>query len=265
MRHSWKHNNTIVYDYFSTLKVTEWCDGDTEENCIKKGYARNITYEYNTNGFRSDEFDDSEHFLFLGCSNTKGVAVKKYNIWNYLFTDWYNTQYGTNYKWFNAGFSGGNIEKCCMMAQQLICKNTKGVFCLFPSMQRDSFYTVDPHYPKEWKSYRCYLYLPNFPYAMPEFENYAVLNSFKNMRRFIYGYKFIKQICDYYNVPLYWSVIDGFKNNTISEVNEEDHRYYFKYSHEDNGRDNIHPGNISHYKMFEALRRAYENNQKVNF
>ena len=68
----------------------------------------NITYAYNSIGFRSDEFKkdhDGEHVLFAGCSETEGAGDNIENSWAGIV---YNKMSETNKLsgFFNIGRSG---------------------------------------------------------------------------------------------------------------------------------------------------------------
>lgn len=62
--------------YFSKLLSHEKKLGITEDN--------NHTYQYNSSGFRCDEFTENHngrHILFAGCSETEGMAHRLENTW----------------------------------------------------------------------------------------------------------------------------------------------------------------------------------------
>jgi hypothetical protein len=73
-------------------KTVNWFGFDTESsfnkniktlNHLKIPYD-NITYSFNSHGFRTPEFGQQPSIIFLGCSNTLGVGVKKEKTFSYI-------------------------------------------------------------------------------------------------------------------------------------------------------------------------------------
>jgi len=60
----------------------KWLDTDTPEAAQ---YEKDITYEFNGHGFRSDDFTETSeiNILTCGCSLTVGVGVDQHEIWPY--------------------------------------------------------------------------------------------------------------------------------------------------------------------------------------
>ena len=63
------------------------------------------TYTYNSDGYRSPEFDGSAKILYAGCSNTFGTGVPEERIWGSVVADHFNMPYanlskqGTSTQW----------------------------------------------------------------------------------------------------------------------------------------------------------------------
>lgn len=70
-----------------------WVPMDTQDRYIKnlkenvellKNFNwinKTIEYKFNSLGFRSIEFDDSPNIMFIGCSNTAGIGIRKEDRW----------------------------------------------------------------------------------------------------------------------------------------------------------------------------------------
>ena len=77
----------------------EWFDPDSRENYLAHlkdssnrklleqfGWAHlsaddSVTYCFNSEGFRTDEFDQRENFIVIGCSFTAGVGIQEQYRW----------------------------------------------------------------------------------------------------------------------------------------------------------------------------------------
>lgn len=65
-----------------------------------------IDYTFNSDGFRTDEFDDRANFVTIGCSFTQGVAVNREDTWAELVSQ----QLGLSV--YNLGISGASADTC---------------------------------------------------------------------------------------------------------------------------------------------------------
>lgn len=85
-------NYDSIYKQYSGTSV-EWVPMD-DEDLYKKNLNkhrslleqnnwidRKVTYTFNSNGFRSNEFTDDSTVMFLGCSITTGIGVPSDDIW----------------------------------------------------------------------------------------------------------------------------------------------------------------------------------------
>ena len=84
-----------MYSRYLPNQTLSWCDTDTKErwesNRIsqadrlkKHGWweSQNIEYSFNSQGFRSEEFDPNRKgIMFLGCSITVGIGIQQQDIW----------------------------------------------------------------------------------------------------------------------------------------------------------------------------------------
>ena len=67
---------------------------------------QHIDYTFNSDGFRTDEFDTRPNFVVIGCSFTQGVAVNRSETWAQLVSD----QLGLSV--YNLGVSGASADTC---------------------------------------------------------------------------------------------------------------------------------------------------------
>jgi len=117
--------------------TTNWSGTDTEDNFKrnpKPGYtADSITYNYNSYGYRTHEFNTGG-VLCLGCSFTEGIGVANEYIWPTLlqqqFTDVYNLGVG--------GSSGDSVAR--LLTNVVTILKPTAVFILWPQMFRYDIY-----------------------------------------------------------------------------------------------------------------------------
>lgn len=67
---------------------------------------QHIDYTFNSDGFRTHEFDNRANFVTIGCSFTQGVAVNRKDTWPQLVSD----QLGLSV--YNLGISGASADTC---------------------------------------------------------------------------------------------------------------------------------------------------------
>jgi hypothetical protein len=67
---------------------------------------QHIDYTFNSDGFRTHEFDNRANFVTIGCSFTQGVAVNREDTWPQLVSD----QLGLSV--YNLGISGASADTC---------------------------------------------------------------------------------------------------------------------------------------------------------
>lgn len=101
-------------------QTINWISPDSKENYQKHmndpashallqafGWAdQHIDYTFNSDGFRTHEFDNRPNFVTIGCSFTQGVAVNREDTWAQLVSD----QLGLSV--YNLGISGASSDTC---------------------------------------------------------------------------------------------------------------------------------------------------------
>jgi hypothetical protein len=110
--------------------TVNWCPGDFEElfdeNMAdpkkralleKNGWTKdNVTYTFNKDGFRSDEFtyEPDDSVLFLGCSLTVGIGVDLETTWTHRVAS------SLGLRHYNLGVGGGGPDMCFRLAYHWI-------------------------------------------------------------------------------------------------------------------------------------------------
>lgn len=133
--HSWMPTDTEeLYDF--NIKSNKW-------NTIltNKGYTKtSISYDYNTYGFRSPEFNDvGNNIITIGCSFTEGIGLHNDEIWGSVISKELDVP---NY---NLGSGGHGFFYCINMLKIWIpLLRPKYVFCLVPHPYRQG--AIGPFY-----------------------------------------------------------------------------------------------------------------------
>ena len=143
MNNYWQHNSLPTISERTNL-VTHWSGSDNEEmfkKNPKSGYTKeSIIYQYNSNGYRSQEIDltcSKPSIICIGCSFTEGVGVNYEESWpahiEQAFPDHLVYNFG------HGGSSGDHVARTLYNIGNLL--NTTTVFILWPGMFRYELYT----------------------------------------------------------------------------------------------------------------------------
>lgn len=111
----------------ASLSVT-WFSSDSEEaylqnmqNAKRKDIIEsngwnesNVSYTFNSHGFRADEFDGSDAIMFLGCSITLGTGVPDNISWARIVSKHFGL------KNYNLGISGGSNDTAFRLANHYV-------------------------------------------------------------------------------------------------------------------------------------------------
>lgn len=198
--HHGLHKRSRVIEY--------WAPGDTQErfdkNCqdpAKYNQLRSlgwlncqIEYQYNLQGFRSDEFDIRECGLALGCSFTFGTGLHEHQTWPSLLGKKLNLHI------WNLGLGGAAYDTVFRLAQFYIPHlNPKFVVVYEPPPTRfeyqhdeDMFNVWSPN-QSVWDPLSSDVY----PKLWTGFESNYKLNKDKNRLA-------IKQLCSEHKIPFFW-------------------------------------------------------------
>lgn len=127
--------------------TTNWCPSDTEERfnenmadpkqrakMEKFGWTRdNVSYTFNKDGFRSEEFTGgvNDSVLFLGCSLTVGIGLDLESTWAYQIAS------SLGLRRYNLAVGGGGPDMCFRLAHHWIPRlRPKYVMMLTPMSGR---------------------------------------------------------------------------------------------------------------------------------
>ena len=97
---------------------TNWWSSDSEENYKllnsgKSNYTKDeITYSFNNQGYRCDEFSDESEFpvLFMGCSFTEGIGLPLNEVWSYHLHNDIVKETGKIIPYWSLGKGGTSID-----------------------------------------------------------------------------------------------------------------------------------------------------------
>jgi hypothetical protein len=165
------------------------------ENILDGIDDKSITYFYNKDWFRSDDFKvdhDGVHILFSGCSNTEGIGAKKEDIWSYSL----NSKFKNSDGFFNLAKSGWGWEKIIFNFMTYIKKYGKPdyYFILLPNIGR--FFDWDE---KESKWEYVQRYQSDAKTINVKTIDYNPLSIKQHRERFIsfvMGWKFFEFFCE---------------------------------------------------------------------
>jgi hypothetical protein len=192
-----------------------WSGSDSEEhfkaNCaIEKNYKKLndlgwlepnvITYKYNSQGFRDDEFDQQPAGIALGCSHTQGVGIRVEQAWTSQL------QHMLGQKVWNLGVGGAALDTCYRLLEYWIEHlNVKFVVCAVPGISRyeilenNNWSNILPS-GQQWS---------NMPWLEDYQKNYLIddRNSDLNRRKNLHA---MQHICHKHNVPFYYDLMEDF-------------------------------------------------------
>jgi hypothetical protein len=134
-----------IYGYAG--KTVKWCPSDSEDRFNANmanpdyraqlegfGWTRdNVSYTFNEDGFRADEFTDgvNDSVLFLGCSLTIGIGMPVEDTWAYKVAS------SLGLRRYNLGVGGGGSDMCFRLAYHWIPRlKPKYVVMLTPNAGR---------------------------------------------------------------------------------------------------------------------------------
>jgi hypothetical protein len=211
---------THFYQQFaSTTRL--WNGTDSEENfnancAVEENYKKLnhlgwlepnvITYKYNNQGFRDDEFDQQVAGIALGCSHTQGIGVPVEHAWPS------HLQHMLGQKVWNLGIGGAALDTCYRMLEYWIEHlNVKFVVCAVPSISRyevfnSNWSNILPSMPLEIK---------NLDWLVGYQKNYLLYdqNSEMNQRKNLQA---MQHICNKYHIPFYYDLLKKFGGHALA-------------------------------------------------
>jgi hypothetical protein len=168
--------------------------------------CHDLTYSFNSQGFRDDEFDQQPATLALGCSFTQGVGLKVDQCWPRQLENLLQK------KVWNLGIGGMCLDTCYRLLEYWINHlNVDSVFCAVPPLPRYEVFSNN-----EWLSVypngQIADWLEGYHKNYLMFDENSQLNRSKNIRA-------MRDICFQHNVPFYFDYLDNFyhfKNDTLA-------------------------------------------------
>jgi hypothetical protein len=170
--------------------------------------CHDLTYCFNSQGFRDDEFDQRPASLAIGCSFTQGIGLKVDQCWPRQLENLLQK------KVWNLGVGGVGLDTCYRLLEYWINHlNVDSVFCTVPPMTR---YEVFIDQWNQWESFSVHTTFESphhWPAWLPSYhKNYMAYdeNSELNRRKNIHA---IRDICSQHRVSFYVDYLDNFGNS----------------------------------------------------
>ena len=168
--------------------------------------CHDLTYSFNSQGFRDDEFDQRPAALAIGCSHTQGIGLKVNQCWPRQLEKLLQK------KVWNLGVGGASIDTCYRLLEYWINHlNVDSVFCAVPPCNRYEVFSFN-----KWLSFLPDEQVPNWLEGYNK--NYLIfvenqqLNRSKNIHA-------MRDICIQHNVSFYFDDLDNFyhlKNDAVA-------------------------------------------------
>ena len=239
---------TVLINEWSELagQTIKWLSPDSEDaykqNCANSDRRRmleafgwidvEIEYQFNSQGFRTPEFDQRSNWIALGCSFTQGTGVNVSDRWTDIVAD----QIGLHC--WNLAAAGAAGDTCYRIARHYIPKLLpKFVVYLEPRYNRTELMTSKQaapwvinwaHDARNWPG-------EYVKYLISESENLE-LNAEKNREA-------IRSICLQNNVQLIVYSPDAFRS-MVSDSTQHDL-----------GRDLLHPGRLNNQAFAKVVAK----------
>lgn len=225
------------------------------------------TYKRNSDGYRSEEFQDRPRFLFAGCSETFGESAEYETTWAYKL---FNKVKNQDDHYCNVGLPG--LDVSLVIHHILLFINKYGIpqnlFIMFPQFNRaletdrDNVSTVIYSHENGGKKED----IDNIVYVSER-----LINSLSSVQ--LLHIKNLENFCKLLNINLFWStwcqesgtkVIDEqiFNNyvNVVNEKNVVDFALMYKKDIKDieiSRTDKVHHGEIFHDFWSDSLYNKY--------
>jgi hypothetical protein len=211
---------THFYQQFaSTTQLWDGTDSEKNfrENCaIEENYKKLnnlgwlepnvITYKYNSQGFRDDDFDQQPAGIALGCSHTMGTGVPVEHAWPSQL------QRMLGQKVWNLGVGGAALDTCYRLLEYWIEHlNVKFVVCAVPGIARyeifdSSWSNILPSMPLEINNLD---WLVGYQKNYLSYDQNSELNRRKNLQA-------MQHICNKYNIPFYYDLMGNFTDAALA-------------------------------------------------
>lgn len=177
-----------------------------------------VTYSYNNEGFRSDDFKfehDKKHLLFSGCSEGEGIAADIDTVWNKLVYNHLNNN--NEYSgFFNVAIDNFGFHKIIFNIINYINKYSKPdeIIILFPEVCRVN----------EWNSQNR-VYMQNWANSNNLLSSKDQKIFMDALINFIPFMKLFESYCESNNIKLIWTTWSNLENDIYKSLNT--FKYFF--------------------------------------
>jgi hypothetical protein len=207
-----------VNNFHQKNKTVLWSSSDSEETFLKNlqnketrqqlerlGWdTATITYSYNSNGFRDEEFDDRPCGIALGDSFTEGIGLPAQSIWPSLLSEYTGTHV------WNLGVGGGSIDTVFRLFDYYVMALKPQFVCvLMPICQR-----------LEYKSHDItFSVISSYNLGVgPAFSKDWLSQQYNGMIHRKKAMLAIQYLCQHYNIPLIFNhCADGAFESEIAD------------------------------------------------
>lgn len=244
----WQENANTTKNWFAT---------DTMDRINSKYQGADITYKFNSDGYRCDELQPSD-FLFLGCSYSIGVGLPVDDVWAKIIADRHSAPY-VNISWPGAGAAYMGR----LLAKTIDAIRPKYVIGLFPYNFRMELMLSDGRLGVFTKTSGMINLLPAkdkdrmnafMLYSSSQQEDFELLTNVMHMSQLsnAYGAKFLWGDWVYRQERSDWYVnhrnqIPGYIDSTIMD----NHTRW--ESLDTKARDSTHPGKAFHLEFADIV------------
>jgi hypothetical protein len=186
----------------------------------KENKHRQVTYRYNSDWFRSENFTkthDGMHLLFAGCSNSEGIGADIENTWSsMLYEEIANHNKVSGY--FNLSQSGAGIDSIVHNITTYINKygSPDVIFILLPNILRGWGWNVSE---SRW------YYEQTNPWGYP-LDNEFLLQHRKVFPMWAFTMNIFLNYCKDKKINVVWSNWDTWETNNITKIKAFESTYF---------------------------------------
>ena len=260
--------------------VYQWFSSDSKENYKllnfkKPNYTQNeITYEFNSLGYRCDEFSNASEFpiTFMGCSFTEGIGLPFDEVWAYHLHKKIIELTNKTFPFWSIAKNSTSIDYTarCFYENSMKLK-PKYAFYLMSGISRREYQfensTFNNWYPYATPSDKLStdIQFMGKIFTDPDFAVYQTLRSAMILNStaqthgtkiFIFGLPMDVGVSQQRKIELF-SKFDNIKYIPVTtlgmnNINEFEIPEYIK-NRPSKARDGIHPGAVWHYKLYNFI------------
>jgi hypothetical protein len=183
----------------------------TKDRDVLLQRATPYQYIFNSQGLRCDEFSIPSDLpiVFLGCSNTCGVALQLDKTWPSVLLDKIRSHKNKSIPLWSLATAGSSVDKQAILLEKYASiLKPRFIFFLIPFMYRriislnNQFVEYLPmHRPNQWRPDGLTQQIGKFDAAFTE-EDYAIFETFKNLLH-------INRIALQYNATVFYDCWDN--------------------------------------------------------